>query len=138
MASAQADTWIVGCLLATAAFVGCGEESQPGHSTRPEHQQIVAVLATMEHAIGDHDATRLCTDVYAFQGSTTTAQCVRALQPALARARAKVSITVETVRRDGPRATATAMTRGLSSSSRPARQTFSLVREHGRWRVLYE
>jgi len=127
----------LGCLLA-AAFLGCGEPSRTGQSTRTEHQQIVAVLATMERAIGDRDATRLCTDVYAFQGSTTTAQCVRALQPALERGRANVSITVETVRRDGPRATATAMTRGLSSSRRPSRQTFSLVREHGRWRVLYE
>lgn len=130
--------WILGCLLATAAFLGCGDDSQPRQSTNPERQQIDAVLETMEKAINDQDATRLCTNVYAFQGSTTTAQCVRALQPALERGKASVSITVVSVRRDGPRATVTAMTDGLSSSSHPSRQTFSLVRERSRWRVLFE
>jgi SMC interacting uncharacterized protein involved in chromosome segregation len=91
----------------------------------------------MRDAINSKDARRLCTDVYAFQGSTTTNQCLDALRPTLAKAQRTVTIEVRSIEITGRRATVTAATSGLSQRPTDESQTFSLVREHGVWRVLF-
>lgn len=153
--------WILAGLLAVLALAGCGDNPAPREaatSTAPaprekkatapkptpgeplssdDRAQIVAVIETMESAINDQDAKRLCTDVYAFQGGTTTKQCVDALGPALTQSKPQVSITVRSVKREGSRAIVTANSEGPGASG-SGRRTYTLVQKDGRWRALYE
>lgn len=134
-----ADRRMLVSVLAITALVGCGTDPQEQQSRSNAREEIIAAVEAMESAINDRDAERMCTSVYAFQGSTTTKECVHTLRPALNQAKTRVKITVVDVQRAGPsRATVKAVADGLSGIDRRSRETFSLVREGGRWRVLFE
>jgi ketosteroid isomerase-like protein len=129
----------VACAALVSIVAGCGSDTRQSTSTPPaDDDQIRATLRSLAEATNAGDVSRLCEDVYAFQHSTTTKQCTEVLERALARSRSRVTIKPITVRRARSRATVVAMTTGLGSHAGSQRQTYSLVREHGAWRVLFE
>lgn len=140
----------LGCVavaVAAAALTACGEESGKSGATAPERwtvpaasgdrEQITSVIKAMQDALNRGDVKLLCTDIYAFQGSTSVDQCTTALSKALSKRHPKVRITVSSVQVHGARAAVIADTLGLSQGGRPDEQTFSLVKENAVWRVLY-
>jgi len=156
--------WVLAGLLAAIALTGCGNDPAPREAVKTttvpreatkaaakepkldpgepasneDRQEIVAVLKTMEGAVNAGDAPRLCNEVYAFEGDTTAQACVKVLGPALKQSKPQVSITVGSVKTKGSRATVTATSRGVDGSGGPSRRTYTLVKDDGRWRVLFD
>jgi hypothetical protein len=132
----------VGRALASAAIVsavaGCGAGTRERASPVNDRGQIVGVLKSLAQAINGGDVTRLCKHVYAFQGSTTTHQCENVLTRSLANRSAHVTIRPSVVRVRGSRATVVAITTGLSRRTGRQPHTYSLVKERGSWRVLFD
>lgn len=131
----------VSCAIAIVGLSACGGStgtSTDGGTPASDRAQVVAAIQAMENAINGADARRLCEDIYAFQGSTTVAECVGTMGPALAKTHAKVRITVVSAKLNGRRATVVTETKGLARSKGAARETFSLVKEGSSWRVLFE
>jgi len=131
---------LIALALIAAALSGCGASSSTTDDSSGDfqgEQRLVAnAIEDLEAAAADDDAAKLCRELLATElvrrlEGAGAGDCGQAVTRALDSSDA-VGLTVESVRLDGQRATATVT---QETGDRDRRTTIGLVKQRGGWKV---